>query len=131
MIDITKKYRTRDGKSVRILCTDMANTDYPVVGVVKYADGKEEVETFTNEGTHYLRVNESDYDLFEVTPYDDVKIDDPVFYRCNPHSQTWLRGYFAGLNGGRPTVWVNQQTSWITKDRIFVQDIRTWHASKG
>lgn len=49
MIDFTKPVQTRDGKPVRILCTDMNNPVYPVVGLVNY--GREEyVITWTIEG---------------------------------------------------------------------------------
>ena len=39
MIDITKKYRTRDGREVRIYATDGADP-YPVHGAIKNSDGE-------------------------------------------------------------------------------------------
>lgn len=34
-IDMNKKYKTRDGRDVRILCTDANHKLYPVVGIVE------------------------------------------------------------------------------------------------
>ena len=34
MIDITKSYQTRDGRKVRILCTNGPDETYPVVGFI-------------------------------------------------------------------------------------------------
>ena len=34
MIDITKQYTTRDGRPVRLLCTD-GPKEYPVIGIIK------------------------------------------------------------------------------------------------
>lgn len=53
MIDINKKYRTRDGKEVRIYATDH-NGDhpvYPVVGAVKYDEGWD-IEKWTIQGAY-------------------------------------------------------------------------------
>jgi len=64
MIDFTKPVQTRDGKPVRILCTDMNNPVYPIVGLVNY--GREEhVITWTIEG-QMVDGSASPGDLFQV-----------------------------------------------------------------
>ena len=64
MIDINKKYKTRDGCDVRILCTDKVSKKFPVVALVRLAE-YEEVRTYTKEGSH-LSNYESESDLIEV-----------------------------------------------------------------
>lgn len=56
----SKKVVTRDGRSVRIVCTDFDNLNYPVIGEVK--DSRWPC-SFTKEGM-YNRYEESDADLF-------------------------------------------------------------------
>ena len=56
----SKKVVTRDGRDVRIVCTDFDNPNYPVVGEVK---GSKWPCSFTKEGM-YNRYEEGDADLF-------------------------------------------------------------------
>jgi|GEM_PF-6065764 len=46
MIEMGKRYQTRDGRAVRILCVD-SGLDYPIVGIVI---GDAHPETWTAEG---------------------------------------------------------------------------------
>ena len=55
------KVVTRDGRPVRILCTD-AKSDYPVIGLIS-SNGGDYPENYTENGT-YLNNYESDNDLF-------------------------------------------------------------------
>ena len=71
-ITLDKKYQTRDGKPVRILCVD-ANLagGYSVVGLLTWRDGEESMEMWAADGGYYSpghRVNEDDdsQDLIEV-----------------------------------------------------------------
>ena len=57
----SRKVVTRDGRSVRIICTD-ANSDNPVVGLVKYSDGHEAGFQFKKDGM--LGENITIFDLF-------------------------------------------------------------------
>ena len=50
---------TREGKPVRILCTDLDDNDYPVAAVV----GNFHVDKFTAEGIFHIG-EETEYDLF-------------------------------------------------------------------
>lgn len=50
--DLTKPVQTRDGNSVRILCTDVEDSDFPVVSLVKR--GKSEaLYRHTLKGSYY------------------------------------------------------------------------------
>lgn len=60
--DPNRKIVTRDGKPVRIICTD-AKGDYPVVGLIYYHDKKEVPENYMKNGSCYID-DESNCDLF-------------------------------------------------------------------
>ena len=50
----SKKVVTRDGRSVRIVCTDrVSEKEYPLLALVR-TDGKEIVQTYTTNGQYYL-----------------------------------------------------------------------------
>lgn len=65
MIAIHKKYRTRDGREVRIYATDGWG-DYPVHGAT-LRNGQWEINTWTLDGTDWGNEN-SYFDLVEVKP---------------------------------------------------------------
>lgn len=48
-LDLTKPVSTRDGRKVRVLCTDLKGV-HPIVGVVTRADGEEVVLTWLPDG---------------------------------------------------------------------------------
>jgi len=51
MIEMGKKYQTRDGRAVRILCTDWHGAGaLPIVGLITEDDRGETLETWTVEG---------------------------------------------------------------------------------
>lgn len=65
MIDITKIYRTRDGREVRIYATD-GSEDMCVHGAIRF-DGGWASEVWTQHGK-YFPPKESIHDLIEVKP---------------------------------------------------------------
>lgn len=67
-IDFTKPIQTRDGRKVRILCTDRRGGLYPVVGMVMDDRGIETTHCWTLSGA--LVVGESGFpnDLVNVPP---------------------------------------------------------------
>ena len=76
MIEMGKKYKTRSGLPVRILCNDFKNNTYPVIAAVYDQEtGCESTISVSNTGS-YLEEEENPLDLIEVTPYDDFKEDD-------------------------------------------------------
>ena len=60
-----RKVVTRDGRPVRILCTD-ANGTYPIAALVRGEDNEDSACTFKEDGT-YLKGVESRRDLFFAT----------------------------------------------------------------
>jgi hypothetical protein len=61
MIDLTKKYRTKNGKDVELI-SDKGRGDYPIIG---YFEGREALATWTQDGRYILAGN-SCSDLIEV-----------------------------------------------------------------
>ena len=57
MLDLTdwqnKKYTTREGKPVRILCIDRAGSDYKIVGLLERGS-RESIETWAINGRYIL-----------------------------------------------------------------------------
>jgi hypothetical protein len=64
MIDITKHYKTRDDREVKLLMTD-GGSRYPVLGAIKDTESGHWVNyTWTSKGEHYIGES-SDEDLVE------------------------------------------------------------------
>jgi len=80
MIDKNKKYRTRDGREVRIYATD-GRGDWPVHGAYLVNDGWH-LTTWRADGSFYI-VEEQPQDLIEVRPR--IKIDCWVNVYDNGH----------------------------------------------
>ena len=57
------KVVTRDGREVRIICTDY-KSDYPVIGLVTIEENKELAYNFQKNGEYYFSEEESSLDLF-------------------------------------------------------------------
>ena len=74
MIEMGKKYKTRSGLPVRILCTDLKNKEYPIVAAIMQHN-EEGIASFTETGK-FIQNEKSELDLIEETPYDDFKEDD-------------------------------------------------------
>lgn len=114
MITLNKKYRVRDGRYARIICTDAPGVQ-PVIGFV---GDDENVYRWDSTGQYFKDCNTSQYDLVEVSEYDDFKVGDQIFVR--DAGCTWVRGYFAGLTpSGRPTTFKNGQTAWSSRGETF------------
>ena len=61
--DPNKKVVTRDGRNVRIICTDKKGVNYSVVALCTMSDGSENLETYFPNGKIYLNSG-SCMDLF-------------------------------------------------------------------
>lgn len=67
-LDLTKPVQTRDGRRVRILCTDRRNGTYPVVGLVMSNNSdSDEIRSWSINGRYYNdTVGDSETDLINV-----------------------------------------------------------------
>ncbi|UCV26767.1 hypothetical protein [Ferribacterium limneticum] len=122
-IDINKKYRTRDGHPVRILCCDKLGDCFPVVALISYPKGHEETNLYTLNG-RYNSVGTDQRDLIEVSPYEDFVIDEPVMVRHSA-SDPWRRRHFAGVSeAGSPISWSDGQTSFTSSTKLAWTECR-------
>lgn len=109
MIEMGKKYRTKSGVSVRILCVDRKCAEYPVV--VEMENGV--IMTYPLSG----RSNQTMFSLVEVKPYEEFRIDEPVM--VSDSGITWIPRYFAGVRAdGRPCTFNEGQTSWTSNGEV-------------
>ena len=60
--DPSQKVITKDGKSVRIICTD-AKQEYPVIGLLSL-DDKSETTVYYKKNGRWLADNQDEWDLF-------------------------------------------------------------------
>jgi hypothetical protein len=93
MTDIIYTHRTRDGHKARII-GEIKDDVYPIVGAILLDnDTKEYVEHFTKE-LKCIVGDDSEYDLFEYSPWNDVKVDTPILVsNSSPH--VWVKRHFA------------------------------------
>lgn len=113
MIDITKTYRTREGKKARILATDVANI-CSVVAVIEDNPGEESTYVFLQDGSFMVNAIHR-HDLVEYSPGDHLKVDQPVWVR-NTEGASWLPRHFFHYSEG---------SYWAFKDGL------TSHSSRG
>ena len=59
-----RKVVTRDGKSVRILCTDRIGGDSSVIGLCRISDNIEKLIEYLPDGSYFPSRAESGFDLF-------------------------------------------------------------------
>jgi hypothetical protein len=83
MIDINKKYRTRDGREVRIYATD-GQDEWPIHGATLKSFGWSS-ECWTRDGSSLTNQPHAD-DLIEVRPRHKVSV--------------WINTYGATVSGG-------------------------------
>ena len=119
VIQMDKKYKTRDGLAVRILCVDNYNNQtHPVIGLV--SNGV--VASYQTNGK-YLWDADSCNDLVEIKPYEDFKIDEPVMVQ-DKQAKGWYRGHFAGVRDGKVTIWCSGGTSFTTTHKVSWDECR-------
>lgn len=117
-INIFEKYWTKDGRPVRILCTNRKHHLYPVVGLVYTLDTDEEQEphTWTIDGRSCVDTPTS-LDLVPARRAKDLEIDDKVLYKEHNESN-WTPGHFAGVTkSGCPMVFKNNASSWTSNGK--------------
>ena len=115
MIEMSKKYKTRSGLPVRILCNDFKNDGYTVIAAVYNPEaGYESTISVTNTGS-YIEDEESPLDLIEATPYDDFKEDDLCVVWKNDKQPKGFR-YFSHVENGKATCFTWGHTSYTTNN---------------
>lgn len=115
------KVKTRKGYPARIICDDAVGR-CPVIALVKIGN-KEHIVRYTDEGIDSSLLN--NFDLIEVSPYDDFKIDAQVMVRDNFHY--WYPRHFAGVaSDGRAKVFARGYTSFTIIFFAGCNEHETW-----
>ena len=129
MIEMNKKYKTRSGLPVRILATDI-ESDFPVCAALKSNKNEETLLRYTNNG-RYFDPYKHEYDLIEVTPYEDFKVDDLCVvwdvteskeFRYFSHAKGNLAWCF---NSGGTSYTRTTTTSWTNCRKATEEEIKT------
>lgn len=120
MIEMGKKYRTRDGRKVRILCVDRLARQ-PVLGLISNGIYEERC-SWNKDGTYHCSGSySSDLDLIEISPYEDWPIDAPVWVRKRIDPLWYPRHYAGTSEDGRPVIFSGGCTS-FSQDGKFACD---------
>ncbi len=113
-ISMNKQYTYHKGGVARVLCIDGPDIQYPVITVTTC--GK--VISHTKTGQYTSVTFGSVYDLIEVSPYKNFKIDDKVIVwdgssDLEDQDIRINKRHFAGISsGGRPLAFVGGRTSY-------------------
>ena len=78
----SRKVVTRDGRPVRILCTDRKDLDFPIIALIETSPGQEMAYTYPKDGKH-------------CTDYTDIF---NLFFAPEPH-EGWINIYRDSDNG--------------------------------
>ena len=115
LISMDKQYKTRDGRSVRILCVDREDSSFPVVALVA-DENDDDLAIYTADGSFFRDGTQHRLDLIEVSQWD-FPIDTPVLVR-DADDQEWSCRHFAGVDDeGVPLAYVNGTTSWTANHK--------------
>lgn len=115
MIEMTKKYKTRSGLPVRILCNDFKTDIYKVIVAVYDPETDSEYTISVASTGIYIEDRESTLDLIEVLPYDDFKEDDLCVVWKDDKSLKDFR-YFSHVENDKARCFTCGYTSYTTKN---------------
>lgn len=99
-ITMDGKYKTRDGRGVRILCVDGSNPGYPVVAELPQGW----VMLYKDNGVS--PTSDTGLDLVEVRDRvpDDTPVDAKIWVR-NSEGEVWMPAHFCKSFQGRTYIW--------------------------
>ena len=120
MTEFEYTHRTRSGDKARII-GEIKDDVYPiVVAILSTAENKEYLENFT-KNLKCIDGDDSEYDLIEYNPWNDVAVDTPVMVCNDPENNLWIKRHFAKFDDGLVSVWADGRTSWTTNEMFPYQ----------
>lgn len=112
--NLKKKWKTKSGLKAELYAYKEGQ-DYPYIGAF-LRGGKWEALCWT-ENLTVLKQESHHYDLVEVMPCDDFKVDDKVLVSHN--GEDWCRRYFAGVNcSSGVTCFLGGADSWSSQGGV-------------
>lgn len=132
-IDMNKKYKTRSGLPVRIVCVDRKDEEMNVVGLIGVDADCELILTWDKNGSFLNSKNLDEYDLIEISPYEDFKVDDLCVVKdyCGNHFFRYFAKEMEGIaycfqNGKTSVTGCNELlTQWPTCRKATPEEIAT------
>jgi len=118
-IELNKTYITRDGRKVRVICTDAKGM--PVVGLLSVNGYQEATVRYCSRGAYdtgdeRYEDQEEPLDLIEeYSPWADVAVDTPVWVRFGTNP-AWEPYHFAKYDKGEVLVFPRGMTSHTALD---------------
>lgn len=127
-IEMHKKYRTRSGLPVRVICVDRKDSGYPVVALID-ENGHEFSFYASKDGRFSYREDRPHpFDLVEVSEWDDFKQDDKVL--VSEDGKTWYKRYFNKVIEGVPYAFDGGITSWTADAMLLNGCSSSWKFCK-
>ena len=120
-VEMSKQYRSsaEDGLFDGIAFSKVHLIDlpgkYPVVISLK----NETILSFTSDGFYWSDKRECSYNLREVEPFGEFKLDDKVMVR-NYKEGVWYKRYYLGSENGKTLCFAHGSTSWSKTDDDFM-----------
>lgn len=99
-------HKTSDGSLARVLCDDIVGGRNCAVAIL--VGSVEIVRTFHKDS--YGSIRNTDETLREISPWDDVAVDTPVWVR-DAECECWARRHFAKYENGAVFCWRDGLTS--------------------
>ena len=99
-------HKTSDGSLARVICDDIVGGRNCAVAIL--VGGAEIVRTFHKDS--YGSIRNTDETLREISPWDDVVVDTPIWVRHREDGTWWAR-HFCKYANGKVYVWDQGMTS--------------------
>lgn len=117
-ISMDKKYRTRDGREVRLYAVN-GGGNYPVHGAIDGGGDAWHLEAWAIDGKqHDDAPGPQSGDLIEINPYDHLRKGDRVLVSIDGGSI--VRRYFSHVGeDGRPHAFINGATEWSSSGNTW------------
>ncbi len=127
ILETGKTYIARDGRKVRVICTDKLGDEFVIVGLVESKhDNGETAMTWTKSGTFFDSGEKHGLDLMsEYSFWNDVKVDTKILVKSF-ESGEWKNRYFAKYEDGKVYAHDFGNTSWSNDIRRYL----SWEYAK-
>jgi hypothetical protein len=99
VVDLSKKYRNRFGHPVTLVTDKLVGDGPYCVGGVVHGSAGDYMCNWTIEGDSKAGCDYHSNDLVEISPFEGVAADTPVWIRIHRDSTDWLPAHFSHVSG--------------------------------